>query len=381
MAVVLPHLCADEPVVHAVRRDRVARRRRQDGDRGRPDAVAVGGGRRQVLPVGGEAHECVVAGLPQPLVRCQVVDLAAGPALVVRRLGGGQVAGHVVDLDRVGRDAAGPAVGGDEAGRRALAGVVEVDRAPVALRRLAAAVADDRGRRHSRGLLVELEPAALPDGPYRAVGLGPGGGGAVGADDEPVDADMGHAGRRRAVDDVEHRGAVVGAHAQEHDAADADEALVVPAVHHLDARLVATLRLGRHGHVGRDSRGRARRAAGHRPGSVVTAGGRDEQRRGHDDGRCRGDRHGGGDPTGATDAPDALLDVEQAHVLALQAVDVVVDGARDAGGEVVVAHRSSSRRLWGARSRRAARARLVWDFTVPTETPSTSATSASDSSS
>ena len=51
---------------------------------------------------------------------------------------------------------------------------------------------------------------------------------------------------------------------------------------------------------------------------------------------------------------------------------------------VEVAHRSSSSgvagfRWAGVRSRSAARARLVWDFTVPTETPRTSAVSASDS--
>ena len=50
---------------------------------------------------------------------------------------------------------------------------------------------------------------------------------------------------------------------------------------------------------------------------------------------------------------------------------------------VEVAHRSSSGvagfRWAGVRSRSAARARLVWDFTVPTEMPRTSAVSASDS--
>ena len=42
-------------------------------------------------------------------------------------------------------------------------------------------------------------------------------------------------------------------------------------------------------------------------------------------------------------------------------------------------HRSSSRavRDWGARARSPARARLAWDFTVPTEMPRTSAISAS----
>ena len=44
-------------------------------------------------------------------------------------------------------------------------------------------------------------------------------------------------------------------------------------------------------------------------------------------------------------------------------------------GEGVLGHRSSS----GVRSRSAASARLVWDFTVPTEIPSRSAVSASDS--
>ncbi len=50
---------------------------------------------------------------------------------------------------------------------------------------------------------------------------------------------------------------------------------------------------------------------------------------------------------------------------------------------VEVVHRSSSWgfRWAGVRSRSAARARLVWDFTVPTETPRASAVSASDSSS
>ena len=50
---------------------------------------------------------------------------------------------------------------------------------------------------------------------------------------------------------------------------------------------------------------------------------------------------------------------------------------------VEVVHRSSSRsaglRWAGVRSRSVARARLVWDFTVPTEMPRTSAVSASDS--
>ena len=51
---------------------------------------------------------------------------------------------------------------------------------------------------------------------------------------------------------------------------------------------------------------------------------------------------------------------------------------------VEVAHHSSSSgvpgfRWAGVRSRSAASARLVWDFTVPTETPRTSAVSASDS--
>ena len=50
---------------------------------------------------------------------------------------------------------------------------------------------------------------------------------------------------------------------------------------------------------------------------------------------------------------------------------------------VEVAHRSSSGaaglRWAGVRSRSVARARLVWDFTVPTEMPRTSAVSASDS--
>ena len=71
----------------------------------------------------------------------------------------------------------------------------------------------------------------------------------------------------------------------------------------------------------------------------------------------------------------------------------VVQGATQVAALVVVAHRAVVRAAhrssspcrgfsdWGARLRRAASARLAWDFTVPTEQPSSSAVSASLSSS
>ena len=70
---------------------------------------------------------------------------------------------------------------------------------------------------------------------------------------------------------------------------------------------------------------------------------------------------------------------------AVHRVRVVAQLATQVGGQVVVVHRSSSgprgSRLWGVRVRSAASARLVWDFTVPTEMPSAAAVSASVSSS
>ena len=90
----------------------------------------------------------------------------------------------------------------------------------------------------------------------------------------------------------------------------------------------------------------------------------------------------GDDAPAASDAGGPALDVvEGERVLVAEGVGAAPEGV---GEPFVVAHRSS----WGlagasepARVRSAARARLVWDFTVPTETPRTAAVSASLSSS
>jgi len=101
------------------------------------------------------------------------------------------------------------------------------------------------------------------------------------------------------------------------------------------------------------------------------------------------DRAGGHDPADAellTVRTGLAADVVERQRGAVQAVGVLAQGPVQLVVEVLeVVHRSSSRsaglRWAGVRSRSVARARLVWDFTVPTEMPSTSAVSASLSSS
>ena len=80
------------------------------------------------------------------------------------------------------------------------------------------------------------------------------------------------------------------------------------------------------------------------------------------------------------------LDVAQPERGRVHAVDLAVQLAAEQLFELVVGCSSlllagAGVQVWGARARRVASARLAWDFTVPTEMPSTSAVSASVSSS
>ena len=83
--------------------------------------------------------------------------------------------------------------------------------------------------------------------------------------------------------------------------------------------------------------------------------------------------------------PGLALHLVEGQRRLVEVADALVELATHLGlpGVGVVVHRSSS--LWlgcssaGTRSRSAASARLHWDLTVPTEMPSTSAVSVSDS--
>ena len=128
-----------------------------------------------------------------------------------------------------------------------------------------------------------------------------------------------------------------------------------------------------------DGAGRARRTGGIvRPVGAGAAQERDRQHDGRDEGEPGRDAAG---PAPA-DLPGAAAYVVEGERRAPPPVGLLPQGAAEV---VLGAHRSSSRSpiVWSSatRSRRVASARLVWDFTVPTAMPSTSAVSASVSSS
>ena len=113
--------------------------------------------------------------------------------------------------------------------------------------------------------------------------------------------------------------------------------------------------------------------------ALVRAGGREPDRdRDREDG---GDGDSGRGCPATLDAAGAAAYVGDGEGCVLDRVDAAVQGVVDLVLERSVVHDASpvSRGLSerGARERSPARARLAWDFTVPTEMPSTSAISAS----
>ena len=122
-----------------------------------------------------------------------------------------------------------------------------------------------------------------------------------------------------------------------------------------------------------------RRRRGLRSVGPVQAAGEHRRHDGHHRHR-RGDRGRCCRAAAAADAAGPATHVVQGERRVVEAVHAPVQlPAQRFGHGVLGAHRSSSRgfSVAGVRSRSAASARLVWDFTVPTEMPRTSAVSAS----